>query len=50
MRAVVLKLLTNVSSVQCEALHALPGVRARAFDEWLHGHMGFRRLVLVQKA
>ena len=50
LRAVVLKLPTNVSCVQWEALHALPGVRARAFDEWLHGHVGFRTLVLVQKA
>lgn len=50
LRAVVLKLPTNVSSVQWEGLHALPGVRARAFDEWLHGHVGFRTLVLVQKA
>jgi hypothetical protein len=47
LRAVVLKLPTNVSSVQWEGLHALPGVRARAFDEWLHGHVGFRTLVLV---
>jgi hypothetical protein len=47
LRAVVLKLPTNVSSVQWEGLHALPGVRARAFDEWLHGHVGFRTLVLA---
>lgn len=48
LRAVVLKLPTNVSSVQWEGLHALPGVRARVFDEWLHGHVGFRTLVLVR--
>lgn len=50
LRAVVLKLPTNVSSVQWERLRALPGVRATAFDEWLHGHVGFRTLVLVRKA
>ena len=48
LRAVVLKLPTNVSSVQWEGLHALPGVRARAFHEWLHGHVGFRTLVLCR--
>lgn len=48
LRAVVLKLPTNVSSVQWQGLHALPGVRARAFDECMHGHVGFGTLVLVR--
>lgn len=34
LRAVALKLPTNVSSVRCPAC-------ARVFDEWLHGHVGF---------
>jgi len=34
LRAVVLKLPTNLSRVEWEALHALPGVRAWAFAGW----------------
>ena len=46
LRTVVLKVPTNISSEQRERLHAVPGVRVREFDEWLHGHVGFRTLVL----
>ena len=49
LRAIVLKVPVNLSSEQWQRLHALPGVRARAFDEWLHGHVGFRTLVLVRE-